>query len=296
MTANVVVLGSANMDLVVRQPRWVRPAETMMGAAFATTAGGKGLNQAVACARAGASVAFVGAVGDDDFGRRLREVIAAEGIDDAAVRTVPGASGIAAITVTDDGENAIVVVPGANGTADLLPTEAERITAASHVVVQLERPVSLVAEALRVARGAGVTTVLTPAPIVEGAGDLVALADILVPNEREATELSGCADAETAALALSEKAHTVIVTLGERGCLVAQGGEIVLRVPSRAVAAIDTTGAGDAFVGALVAWLAEDAPLSDAIQAAVAAASVSVTRAGAAASSPLRAEIEAALR
>lgn len=296
MSAAVVVLGSANMDLVVRQSRWVHPGETMFGASFTMSVGGKGLNQAVACARAGATVAFVGAVGSDGFGERLREAIVAEGIDDSQVRTTRDASGVAAITVTDDGENAIVVVAGANGVSDLEDAEVERIEESSFLVVQMERPVSLVSQAMSVARAAGVTTVLTPAPIVDGVENLVPLADILIPNEGEAIELSGSADAESAAARLSESAATVIVTLGERGCLIARDGEVVQRVRPRRVTAVDTTGAGDTFVGVLVAWLVEGAEPADAVVAATAAASLAVTRPGASAAMPFRAEIEAVLQ
>lgn len=291
MTASIAVLGSANMDLVVRQPRPVRPGETIFGSGFDTGAGGKGLNQAVAAARAGAQVAFVGAVGDDAFGTRLREVLTEEGVDAARLVTAGDATGIAAITVTDDGENAIVVVPGANARAELTAGDRDAIGQASYLVVQLERPVPLVAEALRYARERGVVTVVTPAPVVDGAGELIAWADILVPNQHEAIQLSGAADARSAAIALSGRAGTVIVTLGGDGALVARGGEIVSSVRARPVDTVDTTGAGDTFVGVLVAWLAAGHDLDTALSAATAAASIAVTRPGAAASMPSRAEI-----
>lgn len=291
----VVVVGSANMDLVVRQPRWVEPGETMFGTGFSTGPGGKGLNQAVACARAGAAVSLVGAVGDDQFGERLRRVVADEGIDVSRLVTDAAPTGVAAITVTDDGENAIVVVPGANDAVVLDDADRAAIRTASHLVVQLERPTMLLDAAMRVAREHGVTTVLTPAPVRDGLDDLIALADILVPNEGEAVELSGELDGEAAAVALSRIAGTVIVTLGARGAVVARSGAVIRRVPARSARAVDTTAAGDTFVGVLVAWLAIGADLDAALEAATAAAAITVTRPGAADSMPRRDEIVTAL-
>ncbi|GAB3603455.1 ribokinase [Microbacterium aureliae] len=295
MRGRVVVLGSANMDLVVRQPRWVRPGETMFGSHFSTGPGGKGLNQAVAAARAGADVAFIGAVGSDDFGARLADGLAAEGVDTTALRRVGAATGIAQITVTDDGENAIVVVPGANAESALSDADRAAIDGASHLVVQLERPHALLRTALAYARDRGVTTVLTPAPVADESRELIGLADILLPNEREAMELSGEATAEAAANSLSRSAGTVVVTLGERGALVAQGGAVVATVQPRRVKAVDTTAAGDTFVGVLVAWLSSGEDFAAALDAATAAAAIAVTRTGAADSMPARDEIDALL-
>lgn len=293
--SGVVVLGSANMDLVVRQPRRAEPGETLFGTDFSTGPGGKGLNQAIAAARAGASVRFIGAVGADAFAERLRDRLVADGVGVEGLRTVPGATGIAQITVTDDGQNTIVVVPGAN--ADRAFTEDDRsaVAAASHLVVQLERPIELLEVALRHARDAGVTTVLTPAPAGAGLDALLDLADVLVPNEGEAMMLSGRDDAESAAIELSRRAATVIVTLGERGALVARGGAVVRRVGARPARAVDTTAAGDTFVGVLVAWLADGRSLDEALEAAIAGAAITVTRAGAAESMPSRDEIDRAL-
>lgn len=291
----VAVLGSANMDLVVRQPRRAEPGETIFGTHFRTGPGGKGLNQAVAAARAGAEVTFVAAVGADDFGVRLRSWLQDEGIDVSRVRIADEPTGIAQITVTEDGENSIVVVAGANARSTLDDADREAIAAASHLVVQLERPEALLREAMAFARQVGVTTVLTPAPARDGIDELVALADVLVPNEGEAALLSGESDPERAAVALSRRAGIVIVTLGARGALVAVGGGVVERVPAPAVTAVDTTGAGDTFTGVLVASLAAGDELRDALANAAAAASVSVTRHGAAESMPSADEIRAAL-
>jgi len=291
----VVVLGSANMDLVVRQPRRAEPGETLFGTDFSTGPGGKGLNQAIAAARAGASVRFIGAVGTDAFAERLRDRLVADGVDVEGLRTVPGATGIAQITVTDDGQNTIVVVPAANADRAFSVDDRATVAAASHLVVQLERPIELLEVALRHARDAGVTTVLTPAPARAGLDALLDLADVLVPNEGEAMMLSGRDDAESAAIELSRRAGTVIVTLGERGALVARGGAVVRHVGARPARAVDTTAAGDTFVGVLVAWLADGRSLDEALEAAVAGAAITVTRAGAAESMPSRDEIDRAL-
>lgn len=291
----IAVLGSANMDLVVRQPRRPEPGETIFGSAFSTGAGGKGLNQAVAAARAGGAVAFIGAVGPDEFGERLRTQMTADGIDTSWLLVGDEPTGIAQISVTDDGENTIVVVPGANAHSTLSEHDRAAIGAASHLVVQLERPLALLHDAMVFARESGVTTVLTPAPATSGIDELIELADILVPNEGEALLLADEGDAESAAITLSARANTVIVTLGSRGALVVRGGEVVRRVAPRPARAIDTTGAGDTFVGVLVAWLAAGEGLDTALDAATAAASLAVTRAGAAAAMPTRAEIVAAL-
>ena len=232
---------------------------------------------------------------DDAFGAQLRATLEAEGIDTRALRTTAAPTGIAQITVTDDGENSITVVAGANGLADLRDDERTLIAEASHLVVQLERPEPLLIEALRHARAHGVTTVLTPAPARAPLTELIGLADVLVPNAGEAALLAGVPDVEAAAVSLSRAAHTVVVTRGADGAVVAQEGEIVSRVPARRATPIDTTGAGDTFTGVLVAGLSQGAPLGEALAAAAAAASITVTRPGAADSMPTRAEIDAAL-
>lgn len=297
MASSVAVLGSANMDLVVRVASAVRPGETVSGSSFATGPGGKGLNQAVAAARAGADVCFLGAVGDDEFGGRLRGFLRAEGIDASGLASAAEPTGIAAITVTDDGENAIVVVAGANADDRLSAADRAAIVGAGYLVVQLERPLALVIEAMRWARRHGVTTVLTPAPVPDCAVDeLVSLSDILLVNEHEAAALGGEADAAAAARSLSRAAGTVVVTLGAAGALVARDGEVVQTVAARRVSAVDTTGAGDTFAGVLVAWLAAGSALHASLEAASAAASLTVTRPGAAASMPQRADILTALQ
>ncbi|MBN9605274.1 MAG: ribokinase [Actinomycetales bacterium] len=292
--ARIVVLGSANLDLVVRQARLPAPGETIAGSEFTTVPGGKGLNQAVAAARAGADVAFLGAIGPDDVGARLRAQLEADGIDTAGLREVDVATGTAHIAVLDDGENAIVVVPGAN--ADVTLTDADRsaICAADALVLQLERPLELVAAALAEARAAGVATVLTPAPVQALPDDLLALVDVLVPNEHEAVQLARVGDPEEAARVLSARGPRVLVTRGARGVLVAEGGAIVTSSPAFAADPVDTTAAGDTFVGGYVATRAE-AGEAEAIRFGQAAAAIGVTRAGASSSMPTRAEVDAFL-
>ena len=292
----IVVLGSANLDLVVRQERLPRPGETMFGSDFSTVPGGKGLNQAVAAARVGGEVSFLGAVGRDAFGAQLRDCLTDDGIDTSGLATVDAPTGTAHIAVLDGGENAIVVVPGANAAITELDDSARRsIDSARYLVAQFERPLSLIAEAFVYAHGIGVTTVLTPAPVTAVDPALLRIVDILVPNAQEARELAGVADETEAALALSATVGLVVMTRGARGVLVARDGVIVADVAARTVEAVDTTGAGDTFAGVLVARLADGDDLDAALAAATAAASISVTRPGASTSMPTWVEVEAVL-
>jgi len=285
--ASIVVLGSANMDLVVRQPRLPEPGETMFGSSFSTVPGGKGLNQAIAAARVGGDVAFLGAVGGDAFGRELTEALAAAGVDTDAVALVERPTGTAHISVLDGAENAIVVVPDANGVELPLDEVQQRaIRAARYLVVQFERPLPLVAEAVAFARAHGVTTVVTPAPALPLPEGFLDDVDILVPNAGEACTLAGRDDETDAARALSRRAGTVVVTRGARGALVARGGAVVAEVPAHPVTPVDTTGAGDTFTGVFVARLAAGDAEVDALRAASIAAALATTRAGASTSMP----------
>jgi len=293
----IVVLGSANLDLVVRQPRLPRPGETMFGSDFTTVPGGKGLNQAVAAARAGGDVGFLGAVGRDAFGEQLRRCLQDDGVDTGGLAEVDAPTGTAHIAVLDGGENAIVVVSGANAAITSLDAGSQRrIESARYLVAQLERPIGLIGEAFVVARGLGIQTVLTPAPVQPVDHALLQLVDVLVPNAQEACELAGLADETEAAIALSRTAGLVVMTRGARGALVARDGVVVVEVPPREVVAVDTTGAGDTFAGVLVARLAGGADLDAALEAATVAASISVTRPGATTSMPTWDEIAAVLR
>ena len=290
--STIVVLGSANMDLVVRQPRLPHPGETMFGSSFDTIPGGKGLNQAIAAARAGGEVVFLGAVGGDAFGATLRATLEADGVDVSVIALVERPTGTAHISVLDGGENAIVVVPDANG-VELSLDDVQRsvIRAARYLVVQFERPLPLVAAAVAFARANGVTTVVTPAPVLPMPEGFLDDVDILVPNAAEARELAGVDDEADAARVLSRRVGTVIVTRGSRGALVARGGEIIAEVPAHPVTPVDTTGAGDTFTGVLVARLAAGDAEPDALRAASVAAALATTRPGASPSMPTWAEV-----
>jgi ribokinase len=295
----VVVVGSLNMDLVVRAPRLPVPGETLLGRSFSTVPGGKGANQAVAAARLGARTAMIGCVGDDAFGRQLRAGLEADGIDCRALRTLSGqSSGVALIVVEESGRNGIVVVPGANG--QLAPEDVDRhpaILAGTRVVaLQLEIPLATVEHAARAARAQGKIVVLNPAPAQGLPPDLIACADFLVPNEVEAAMLTGVAvDSVQGAIAAARRlraqgARNVIITLGERGAVVATATGEQHYLASR-VEAVDTTGAGDAFIGGFCAALAKGRTVAEAVAFAQAAAAISVTRHGAQTSMPFEREV-----
>ncbi|MER7833198.1 ribokinase [Streptomyces sp. NPDC095602] len=292
--ARITVLGSTNMDLVAYVPRAPRLGETVTGREFRTVPGGKGANQAVAAARAGARVSMIGAVGSDDFGTRLRDALDESGVDTSLLRTAGGPSGTAHIVVDDEGSNAIVVVPGANASVTgITPHDEARIAASDALLLQLELPLDAVLAGAQAARRHGVRTVLTPAPAQPLPRDLLALVDLLVPNEHEAATLAGVADPRAAAEELLRDVPEVVVTLGAAGCLYVARGADPVTVPARRVRAVDTTAAGDTFTGALAVALGEGRPVPDALAWASAAASLSVGRAGASSSMPHRAEIDA---
>jgi ribokinase len=285
----VVVVGSLNLDLVVRVDRLPGPGETVSGGDVFRNPGGKGANQAVAAARLGRRVAMVGRVGDDEAGRELLASLEADGVDTAHVRAVDGVpSGAAFIAVSDDGENQIVVSPGANarlGPGDVAAAGAA-LRAAAVTLVQLEVPLEAVAAAVRAAGG---RVVLNPAPVRALPAALLGEVDVLVPNR---VELARLADApvpatveEAAALAGRLPARAVVVTLGADGALVVEDGDAG-HVPAVPVRPVDTTAAGDAFCGGLADALAGGAALQDAARWAVRVAAAACTRPGAQASLP----------
>jgi ribokinase len=289
------------MDLVTRAPRLPRGGETLIGESFATVSGGKGANQAVAAARLGAQVAMVGCVGSDAYGRELREALLAEQIDCQAVSTVEGSSGVALIVVDDSSQNAIVIVAGANGalTPSLIGCFDAVLQAADVIICQLEVPDATVGHALKRGRELGKIMILNPAPASRPLpADWYANIDYLIPNESEASALSGLPvdsrqSAEVAATRLIEMgAGKVIITLGPQGSLFANG-KAVEYFPAPTVKAVDTTAAGDTFVGGFAAALANGSDEAEAIRFGQAAAALSVTRAGAQPSIPSLGEVQA---
>ncbi|MCP6698126.1 ribokinase [Pseudomonas donghuensis] len=301
MHANVVVVGSLNMDLVTRAQRLPRGGETLVGETFVTVPGGKGANQAVAAARLGAQVAMVGCVGDDAYGQQLRQALADEQIDCQAVGVAAGvSSGVALIVVDAASQNAIVIIAGGNG--QLLPESVQRFDAllqhADVIICQLEVPMATVAYTLERGRALGKTVILNPAP---ASGPLpaewFASIDYLIPNESEAEALSGVpvTDLESAKVAatrlLALGVGKVIVTLGGQGALFADG-QAFRHFPAPVVQPVDTTAAGDTFVGGFAAALARGEEEGAAIAFGQRAAALSVTRAGAQPSIPHFAELQ----
>jgi ribokinase len=296
----ICVVGSTNIDLTFRTARLPSPGETLAGHGFQLGHGGKGANQAVMAARLGARVAMVGKVGRDVFGEGALRNYREQGVDITHVLVDDQRpTGVASIVVDDAARNCILIVPGAN--LALTPQDvraaAGAIEGAAVLLCQLEVPIETVAEALRIARAAKVTTILNPAPAVPLPDELLALADLCVPNESEIELLTGGQKAtttqEAAAAAwelLRRGPRTVIVTLGERGALFADAAAAE-HVAAPAVAAVDSSGAGDAFIGALGVFLAEGAPLREAVRQANAVAALSVTRLGTQASFPSRKDV-----
>ncbi|MFO0969813.1 MAG: ribokinase [Gemmataceae bacterium] len=295
----ICVIGSVNVDLTFRASRLPRPGETIAGERLLIGGGGKGANQAVAAARLGAKVSLVAQVGADVFGQDSRRRFQAEGLDIAHVGAHPSLpTGAAAILVDAMAQNSIVVSPGAN--AGLLPEHvraaAAVIEGADAVLCQLEVPLATTLEAFRIARGAGVRTILTPAPAVALPEELYHLTEILIPNETEAETLTGgkiggFEEAKTAAHELRRRgAAVVVLTMGARGALVVEAASVV-HVPARKVEAVDTTGAGDAFAAALAVFAAEGQSLRQAAESAALVAAIAVSRTGAQTAFPTRAEL-----
>ena len=290
------------MDLVVRAPRFAHPGETIAGESFITVPGGKGANQAVAAQRLGGSVAMIGCVGEDAFGAAMAQGLADEGIDVRHVDVRGGsASGVALITVNADGENTIIVVPGANGTLTIDDVALARdvVLSAQVLVLQLEIPMAVVEAAATIAHGAGRTVILNAAPAAVLPDSLLRLVDYLIVNETELFTVAGPAaqDQYAAVKALHDRgAGAVVVTLGGAGArLVPRDGAPTL-VHAYVVDVVDTTAAGDAFVGAFAVALSEGLSPVEALRRGNAAGALTVTRPGAQPSLPTRDEVDAWLR
>jgi ribokinase len=294
----VLVIGSLNMDLVARCERLPAKGQTIFGDDFFTAAGGKGANQAVAAARLGARVAMAGCVGDDEFGRTLIAGLNEAGVSTGSVVPVDRPTGTALITIDADGANTIVVISGANASCAmaLVDRAMASVGGPGILLLQNEIPAETTAHAIRVAHRSGWFVMLNPAPAAPLAMDLLPLIDIIAPNETEAAAITG--------LHLSSRADALaaarqLVGLGARGVLITLGGDGALycdqtrclHCPTVAVQAVDTTAAGDAYIGALGAALAEGRELPESLGFAAAAAALSVTRLGAQPSLASRAEL-----
>ncbi|WP_256761807.1 ribokinase [Cohnella sp. WQ 127256] len=290
----IVVVGSINMDYSLRVQQLPRKGETVSASSYIVTAGGKGANQAVAARRLGAEVALIGALGADEAGRELKARLNQEGIDLSGVAVTNGYTGIAQITVEDSGENSIVIAPGANSELESVWIERNEslLREADFVLVQLEIPMDSVGTAVRVAHRLGRKVILNPAPAKPIPEELYPCIDILTPNETELQKLTGYSDVQEGAKALLAKGvKRVIVTLGERGCF-CMDAEHALSVPSVPIIAIDATGAGDAFNGALAVALSEKMALEEALGFANQVGAWVASRAGAQIAMPYRREID----
>ncbi|MBC3910559.1 ribokinase [Undibacterium umbellatum] len=299
MKPRITVVGSVNMDLVFRTPRMPAVGETLHGHEFCQIPGGKGANQAVAAARQGAQVSFIGAVGDDGFGSFSRDCLAAEGMELTHLARVAGvATGVAGILVDDSGSNSIVLAAGANATLTAAQVDAATaaIAGAQLLVCQLETPLATVTRAIEIARAQGVKVILNPAPAQDLTDALLAQVDYLILNETEASQLSGITvvDQDSAKAAseqiLRRGTGTVLLTMGEHGALITEstGSQFI---PAVKVDVVDTTAAGDTFVGAFAVGLANGLSVIDASREAQYTAALTVTKLGAQTSIPQRQQV-----
>ena len=286
------MLGSLNMDLVVTVDQAPQPGQTVTGERFFLVPGGKGANQAVAASLAGAPVTMLGSVGDDLYAAQILDLLAAKGVLTDHVDRSELATGTAHIVVDGSGSNSIIVIPGANGSARKLSDRQRQIIADSRfLLLQLELPLALVTRAATYARECGVQVVLTPAPVQPLPDELLKSVDLLILNQGEALQLAGMSSIDAAIDALAESVREVIVTRGEQGCSY-RGPAGPRDLEAFPVNAVDTTAAGDTFVGALSAQLAQGAAIGPAMRWASAAAAISVQRWGASTSMPLAAEVD----
>lgn len=296
---NIVVAGSSNTDMIIKAPRIPKPGETILGGEFATAAGGKGANQAVAAARAGGNVTFIACVGDDMFGKQALSSFQTDKINIEYIKIVKDVpSGVALIFVDEKGENSIAVAPGAN--AKLTPQDIHKATSAFKnadvFVAQLEIPIETVKEAIMLAHKMNIPTILNPAPAQPLSDELLKHVSIITPNTSETELLTGIhVDSEQSAkkaanFLMAKGIKTVLITMGTKGSFIATHDFNVM-VPSFKVKAVDTTAAGDVYNGAFAVALAKGKELPDAVTFASAAAALSVTKLGAQPSAPYEKEI-----
>lgn len=294
--SDILVVGSLNADLVVRAPRFPAPGETISGGDLATIPGGKGANQAVAAARQGVRVSMLGRVGKDDFGDFLLANLQANQVDTTLVQRDDAATGTAIIVVDANGQNSIVLSPGANGQVRPADVDPASLPRPKLVLLQLEIPLESVIHAAAVGRGLGARVLLNPAPARPLPDELIAQTDFLIPNETELSLLTGqpvtdIASAESAARTLLAKGvQTVIVTLGANGALVVTP-EKTTHVPPFHVDVVDTTAAGDAFIGGFSAALLRGLALEEAVRHGNACGALAATQFGAQPSLPTAEEV-----
>lgn len=296
---NLTVIGSINADHVISVPYFAKPGETLTGHSYHIAYGGKGANQAVAAARLGVKVSFIGCIGNDDIGRAMKTAFEQDGINTQSIKTIPNAmTGIAMIQVAESGENSIVISAGANGHLDetVVAEFQSEITQADCLLMQLETPLPAIIQAAKIAKENNTQVVLNPAPARALPDELLSLLDMITPNETEAEILTGIkvvdelTASQAAAIFHQNGIEKVLITLGSKGVFISEkgGGSIV---PGFRVQAVDTTAAGDTFNGALVTAILEEKSLAEAIRFAHAAAAISVTRKGAQPSIPARQEV-----
>lgn len=294
----LTVLGSINADHVISVPYFAKPGETLTGHSYHIAYGGKGANQAVAAARLGAKVSFIGCIGDDDIGQAMKTEFEKDGINTRPIKSIANEmTGIAMIQVAESGENSIVISAGANGYLDeaVVAEFESEIAQADYLLMQLETPLPAIIQAAKIAKENNTQVVLNPAPARELPDELLSLLDMITPNETEAEILTGVkvvdeASAKQAAQVFHQKGiQKVLITLGSKGVFVSENGQGEIVAGFR-VNAVDTTAAGDTFNGGLVTAMLEDKPLDEAIRFAHAAAAISVTRKGAQPSIPTRQE------
>lgn len=299
MRGNIVVVGSLNMDLVVHAPRHPQGGETLLGSGFATYPGGKGANQAVGAARLGGRVTLIGRVGGDAFGEALTNGLQVDGVDTSFIRVDQHQpTGVALITIDAAGQNTIVVAPGANAALtpdDIINAEAA-FSRSAILLVQLEIPFVTVEAALRLAAKHGLRVLLNPAPAAPLPDAVIAAAEFIIPNQSELAILTGLPDIDSAiALLLQRGARNVIVTLGEQGAQYS-GVQGRFHVPAIPIEVVDTTAAGDAFLGALAVALVENKSVDEALRWGTAAGARAVSQPGAQSSLPRRSELESLLK